>query len=974
MSGYVSPFPSTNDLYNVQAAEATRLQNQLNYQRNPLLLQEDQQKIGSNEMEMMARASQALLDPTRYPDEASRAAAYPQVLADLQRYGYGMKAPSVYPGLPALQRVALMGTPSEKLSEYAANRAFNPTPTAPVTGAATGGGGAPATYTPTGTIEPDALTRATAVRDGLIKRGLDPDTATAFAANALHESSANPNTGAGDAGASHGLFQWRDDRATAYQKTFGHAPDNAPLDEQLDNVVRELSTTEGAARDRIAAAQGPAAKAAAVSQYYLRPKDVVPEMQRRGGTALQLVTQLGGSGQAAGGGQVILGDSYASPQGLGGQGVVGAQPGAVLGQIQQQARSGGLRGKDVVISTGAVNAGGDTSRVAEQIQAAKDAGAKSVTVVGAVDTPQFTQTNQQLQQIAQASGARFVPAGPAGQDGVHPASYAPLRQAVRLGGTAAAGPAAGAPAGSTGAAVATPAGGAADLTGPRPLPPVGPGSPTPPTPTQLANTPMPQAPMNGLTPPPAPVPAATAQPAAQPPQPSQQSPIVGPQPPALPPLNANQLTDQQQRLVDAGRQTGRLSPADQIKMVEGFRTQNIGLQQKAYSDYIQAQQLAVAQGHLTIDQAETNLKYWQAAHPELAPGARADTLAQRAVEELGPKVRDGTATAEEQDRYYAAVPIYLHPQIRDSKITGETLRIPERQLPAGFPMPPGMTGGSQVVVPGYSPAQQDIERDPAQAKVADTRYERDAKNIGDITTEVRQAQNDNLRVKEMQDILKRISTGPGTQTRAEVAAWFQRWAPSFLSSWERESANLDGAAAAEAFQKLAFKGSISQEQGSSPRGGYAVTKLFQQLNPGLDLLNPANKNLLDMQLIANQANIDYNQGATDHFNTQEDRYQNTHKYDSLNVFEKKWNDQRNPQVYAAAMGAVAGQPAEQWAKDLRDDEYARALQIVSRADPSAVVNTKSGRYSMQPKVTQGGAAPAPGDKVLKFDASGNPIR
>ena len=45
--------------------------------------------------------------------------------------------------------------------------------------------------TPSATIETPAFNNATAVRDGLIKRGMDPDTATAFAANALHESVAN---------------------------------------------------------------------------------------------------------------------------------------------------------------------------------------------------------------------------------------------------------------------------------------------------------------------------------------------------------------------------------------------------------------------------------------------------------------------------------------------------------------------------------------------------------------------------------------------------------------------------------------------------------------------------------------------------------------------------------------------------------------------------------------------------------------
>ena len=158
--------------------------------------------------------------------------------------------------------IALLGTPSSTQAEWQSNIAANQAiASAGRTGTGTGTTATtPATGTGTVTaqpVEPDALTRAQAVRDGLIKRGLDPDTATAFASNALHESAARPDTGAGDAGASHGVFQWSGPRYEGYKSVFGHAPDNAPLDQQLDYVMHELNTTETAAREQIAAAQDP---------------------------------------------------------------------------------------------------------------------------------------------------------------------------------------------------------------------------------------------------------------------------------------------------------------------------------------------------------------------------------------------------------------------------------------------------------------------------------------------------------------------------------------------------------------------------------------------------------------------------------------------------------------------------------------------------------------------------------------------
>jgi hypothetical protein len=171
-------------------------------------------------------------------------------------------------------------------------RLFSGDGTAPASTAGGGGGGGGGDST---TETADDLTRAAAVRDGLIKRGMQPDGATAFAANALHESKANPFTGAGDAGASHGIFQWNGDRLAAFKAANGGLlPEQTSLDKQLDFVVSELRGPEAVALGRIMGAQGVGDKAGQVSEAYLRPKDTVPEMQRRSATALRLARAWGG--------------------------------------------------------------------------------------------------------------------------------------------------------------------------------------------------------------------------------------------------------------------------------------------------------------------------------------------------------------------------------------------------------------------------------------------------------------------------------------------------------------------------------------------------------------------------------------------------------------------------------------------------------------------------------------------------------
>lgn len=152
-------------------------------------------------------------------------------------------------------------------------------------------------------LDAATIDRAKAVYDGLVQRGMDPETATGFAANAVQESRAMPNTNPGDMGASHGLMQWRADRLDNYIKQFGHAPEQGNLNEQLNFIMSELNGPEAKGWQNIqAAAQDPAAKAAAVSQFFERPKDTLAEIARRGFIANQLAghfAQLGTAGGTA---------------------------------------------------------------------------------------------------------------------------------------------------------------------------------------------------------------------------------------------------------------------------------------------------------------------------------------------------------------------------------------------------------------------------------------------------------------------------------------------------------------------------------------------------------------------------------------------------------------------------------------------------------------------------------------------------
>jgi hypothetical protein len=143
-------------------------------------------------------------------------------------------------------------------------------------------------------VDDDTAARAKLVVEGLVARGMKPADAIGFAANAVQESAANPNTGAGDMGASHGLLQWRGDRLNGFVQKFGHAPEHGNLDEQLDFIVHELAGPEAGAWQKIQAApDDPMARAAAISQHYERPRDTANEIARRSWIANQLASRFG---------------------------------------------------------------------------------------------------------------------------------------------------------------------------------------------------------------------------------------------------------------------------------------------------------------------------------------------------------------------------------------------------------------------------------------------------------------------------------------------------------------------------------------------------------------------------------------------------------------------------------------------------------------------------------------------------------
>ena len=239
-------------------------------------------------------------------------------------------------------------------------------------------------------------------------------------------------------------------------------------------------------------------------------------------------------------------------------------------------------------------------------------------------------------------------------------------------------------------------------------------------------------------------------------------------------------------------------------------------------------------------------------------------------------------------------------------------------------------------------------------------YKDDQPQLTAAAEHAQNARTSQIRWQTMLDLADKLSTGAGGATRAQLAnlaetAGFPGVAQTLIAHTS------DGdAAAAQEFTKLSTQAAGADARATAGGGaGLGSIKLYQSANPNIDLRPGANKGIIGMQLIAAQADADYNTEKVKYGNEQAAALRSGGNYLPLSTFEQKWQTQRNPQVYAAAMGALAGQPVEKWAKGLSDDpndpnsEYKRALDVVSRASPSANVNAKSGRISMQPQGNQG---------------------
>lgn len=226
-------------------------------------------------------------------------------------------------------------------------------------------------------------------------------------------------------------------------------------------------------------------------------------------------------------------------------------------------------------------------------------------------------------------------------------------------------------------------------------------------------------------------------------------------------------------------------------------------------------------------------------------------------------------------------------------------------------------------------------------------YKGDLTKVDALTTAAQSAQASMPRLNEMATLAGQLATGPTADTRAKGAALLEAAgvAPETIKAWT----GMPSGAAAQEFIKLSIATAGSAAKADvGANNGIQSTQLYQAANPNLSLLPDANKRITNMMRVSAQSIQDYAQAALQHFGDNETTFLGNGpghvagNYVPLTAFNRVWQSQANPQVYAAATGILNGDPFDKWSAKISPAEGARAAQIAAHIDPTVMVPMRGG--------------------------------
>lgn len=285
---------------------------------------------------------------------------------------------------------------------------------------------------------------------------------------------------------------------------------------------------------------------------------------------------------------------------------------------------------------------------------------------------------------------------------------------------------------------------------------------------------------------------------------------------------------------------------------------------------------------------------------------------------------------------------------------------PRLQTPstARLTLMPNAAGGTDAV----NPSGEVVRTTAGNSRdVQLAAYKRDADNVDKMTAQSTQLEQSLQQTLEARNLAKGLATGAGGDARANISSWVKTYAPDSVYQSVIKSGFLPDSPQAEQTAKLLLRGAATDEQQLGGSGGLGMTEKFQKANPSLNMQPQSIQAISNLKAVTAQSAKDYNDGAMAYFNPQQDKMLRPDPnvpgtYSPLSDFNQQWHSQRNVGTYMAAVDAMNGKPFAQWSKGLAGPEQDRALQIISRIDPSTTVQGPRGWQG----VVKGGLVQAQG--------------
>ncbi len=287
--------------------------------------------------------------------------------------------------------------------------------------------------------------------------------------------------------------------------------------------------------------------------------------------------------------------------------------------------------------------------------------------------------------------------------------------------------------------------------------------------------------------------------------------------------------------------------------------------------------------------------------------------------------------------------------------------------------------GNIIVQSGQVRGVVPFSTQPAQIAA----YTRDADVVSKVAQTTGQAEQQLQLALEGRNLTKGLPSGAGGEWRSGVANYLKTYAPDAVYQAAVSGNFVPDAAQSQEAMKILQKQAVTDEQAMGGSGGLGLTQRYEKTNPSLNMTPQAIQELSNLKAISAQAVHDYGTGMTEYFNKQQTNLLHpdpstpgASSYQPISNYDQYWYGQRNVGTYLGAAGAINGKPYAEWSKGLQPEDQARALEIISRVDPTTVVNGPNGPIGVvkgsggQSQGQRAPAAPAVGTVMQGYRFNG----